>query len=112
MLSDYFLPGALVAFVVWRVSSSLYARRQIPGFLKAGACIVDVRTAEEFAAGHAPQIVNVPLWDLQQGVEELDPKQHVIVCSASGTRSGMARRLLRRQGFERVLNAEYWRNLP
>jgi rhodanese-related sulfurtransferase len=36
----------------------------------------------------------------------------VIVCCASGTRSAIARLRLRKQGFERVLNAGPWHNLP
>jgi phage shock protein E len=112
VLSDYFLLSALVTFVAWRVGSSVRTRRQIPEFLKAGARIVDVRSAEEFAGGHAPQSENVPLAELQYRVGELNPNQHIIVCCASGTRSSMARRLLRRRGFERVLNAGSWRNLP
>ena len=111
VLSDYFLPGALVAFMAWRMGTSLRARRQIPRFLAAGARVIDVRTAEEFATGHAPGSVNVPLAELLHRVSELDPKQRLIVCCASGARSGVARRLLRRKGFERVLNAGSWRNL-
>jgi len=94
------------------MGASLHARQKIPGFLVARARIIDVRTAEEFAAGHAAQSENVPLAQLQHRVSEPDPKQYLIVCCASGARSGAARRLLRRKGFERVLNAGSWRNLP
>ena len=91
MVSDYFLPAA---------------------FLAAGAQIVDVRSAAEFAGGHAHRSENLPFAELQNRVSELNPKEYLIVCCASGARSGMARQLLRRKGFEPVLNAGSWRNLP
>ena len=36
----------------------------------------------------------------------------IIVCCATGTRSAMARLSVLRQGFDRVLNAGSWLNLP
>jgi rhodanese-related sulfurtransferase len=111
MLADYIVPGVVVALVAWRVLSSCNARRRIPGLLQQGAQVVDVRGPGEFAAGHAPGSVNIPLHELDQRQKELDPSRWVIVCCASGTRSAMARRRLRSQGFDRVLNAGSWRNL-
>jgi rhodanese-related sulfurtransferase len=111
MLADYIVPGVVVALVAWRVLSSCNARRRIPGLLQQGAQVVDVRGPGEFAAGHAPGSVNIPLHELDQRKKELDPSRWVIVCCASGTRSAMARRRLRSQGFDRVLNAGSWRNL-
>jgi rhodanese-related sulfurtransferase len=112
MVTDYILPGLVVAFFGWRVVSSLLARRRIPALLKEGAQVVDVRSPAEFFAGHAPGSVNVPLQDIEQGAKALDPNKWVIVCCASGTRSAMAGRKLRNLGFSRVLNAGSWRNLP
>jgi len=88
------------------------ARRRIPGLLKDGAQVVDVRGPGEYAAGHAAGSVNIPLQELGQRARELDPNRWVIVCCASGTRSALARRRLRALGFGRVLNAGPWRNLP
>jgi rhodanese-related sulfurtransferase len=112
MLTDYILPGLVIAFFGWRVVSSRLARRRIPALLKEGAQVVDVRSPAEFFAGHAPGSVNVPLQDIEQGATALDPDKWVIVCCASGTRSAMAGRKLRGLGFSRVLNAGSWRNLP
>jgi phage shock protein E len=111
MLADYLLPGLALAYVAWRVLSSVRVKRRLPGLLKDGAQIVDVRSPAEFFAGHATGSVNVPLQDLEQGAKALDPKKMVIVCCASGTRSAMAGRKLRRLGFSRVLNAGSWRNV-
>jgi ArsR family transcriptional regulator len=40
--------------------------------------VLDVRPAEEFAAGHLPGAVNVPLNELEARIEELDPSQQVV----------------------------------
>ena len=111
MFTDYVLPGLIIAFVAWRVLSTLQARRQIPGLLEQGAQVVDVRGEGEFAGGHAPGSINIPLHELDQRAGELDSSRWVIVCCASGTRSAMARRKLRGRGFDHVLNGGSWRNL-
>jgi rhodanese-related sulfurtransferase len=112
MSADYLLLGLVIAYFAWRILSSLLARRRIPALLQEGAQMVDVRSPGEFAAAHAPGSRNIPLQDLAEGAKALDPNRWVIVCCASGTRSAIARRKLRGQGFSRVLNAGSWRNLP
>lgn len=112
MNTDYLLWGLVIAFVAWRVLSTMQARRRIPALLKEGAQVVDVRSSSEFAGGHAPGSLNIPLHELDERAADLDRERWVIVCCASGTRSAVARRRLRRQGFESVLNGGSWRNLP
>lgn len=111
MLADYLVPGILIAFVAWRIGSSLLVRRRLPALLKEGAQLVDVRSLAEFAAGNVPGSVNIPLDEIPQRAKELDPQRWVIVFCASGTRSAMARRKLRSLGFDKVLNAGSWRAL-
>jgi len=111
MFSDYLLPGLVIAFVAWRILSSVLVRRRLPALLKEGAQVVDVRSLGEFASDHGPGSVNIPLHEIDERAKELDPSRWVIVCCASGTRSAIARRRLRSRGFERVLNAGSWRNL-
>jgi rhodanese-related sulfurtransferase/DNA-binding transcriptional ArsR family regulator len=41
-------------------------------------CVLDVRPPEEYAAGHVPGAVNVPLKELEAHLEDLDPKQDVV----------------------------------
>ena len=112
ILADYLLPTAVVAFFGWRMISSALARKRIPGLLDQGGQVVDVRTTGEFAAGHAPGSVNIPLADLEHGTKALDRNRPVILCCASGTRSAMACRTLRTQGFTQIMNGGSWRNLP
>jgi rhodanese-related sulfurtransferase len=111
MSYDYILVGLVFAYIAWRVLSSYRARRRVPELRREGAQLVDVRSPGEFAGGHAPGSVNIPLQELAQRAKELDPNRWVVVACASGTRSAMAARKLRGMGFNRVLNAGTWRNL-
>ncbi|HEB56860.1 MAG TPA: metalloregulator ArsR/SmtB family transcription factor [Gammaproteobacteria bacterium] len=40
--------------------------------------VLDVRPPEEYAAGHVPGAVNVPLSELEQHLDELDPHQEIV----------------------------------
>jgi rhodanese-related sulfurtransferase len=103
---------ALVAVIILeRVVTKIIARRKIPALLRAGAVIVDVRSPAEFAVGNAVGSRNIPLGDLERATQDLDPNRWIIVCCASGTRSGMARRWLLKHGFPNVLNGGSWHNL-
>jgi rhodanese-related sulfurtransferase len=62
--------------------------------------IVDVRTASEFSRGSAKNAINLPLHELEARWEELKDKQPLILCCASGCRSGQATDYLEAQGFE------------
>jgi rhodanese-related sulfurtransferase/DNA-binding transcriptional ArsR family regulator len=41
-------------------------------------CVLDMRPPEEYAAGHVPGAVNVPLKELETHLQELDPAQEVV----------------------------------
>jgi len=71
MSTDYILLGLVFAYFAWRILSSFLARRRIPALLQEGAQMVDVRTPGEFAAGHAPGSVNIPLQNLAEGARLL-----------------------------------------
>lgn len=111
-LLGYALLGVAAAVILRRMLTTLSAKRKIPALLREGALVVDVRSPGEFAAGHAAGTRNIPLGDLEREAKDLDPNKWILVCCASGTRSGMARRWLLRHGFSQVLNAGSWRNLP
>ncbi len=40
--------------------------------------VIDVRPPEEYAAGHLPGAINMPLSELDQRVDELDPEREVV----------------------------------
>jgi len=108
---DYLLIALAVAYVVWRLWATFSARRRVPELKRQGAQLVDVRSPGEFASGHAPDSVNIPLPELDIRAKELDSNRWVVVACASGTRSAMAARRLQRLGFKQVMNAGSWRNL-
>lgn len=66
--------------------------------------VLDVRTPEEFAAGHIKGAVNVPLSQIGDGeIGELpDHSRRVLVYCRSGVRSKMAAEKLAAKGYENV----------
>lgn len=70
--------------------------------------IVDVRTREEFAGGHVVDSVNIPVQELANAMEQLKSlSAPLILCCASGGRSGMAQGMLSQAGIE-CYNAGSW----
>ena len=67
-----------------------------------GARIVDVREPEEYAGGHLPGAINIPLGDLNL-IPELIASPLVLVC-ASGGRSACAAAMLEEAGHPEVAN--------
>lgn len=62
--------------------------------------IVDVRTHQEFIGGNVPGSINIPLQEIPQRIEELkNLKAPLVLCCASGGRSGQANRYLAQQGI-------------
>jgi rhodanese-related sulfurtransferase len=70
------------------------------------AHIIDVREADEFSGGHLPDAKNVPLAKLADRIGEIEKfkDKPVIVCCASGMRSGKACGELGKLGFAKVHN--------
>jgi rhodanese-related sulfurtransferase len=63
--------------------------------------IVDVRTQGEFMGGNVVGSINIPLQEIQQRIDELkDLKQPLVLCCASGNRSGQATQFLSQMGLE------------
>lgn len=65
------------------------------------ADIIDVRSPEEFMGGHAEGSVNIPLQEIAERLDEIKALgKPVVLCCASGNRSGMAKNYLSQQGIE------------
>lgn len=70
--------------------------------------VLDVRSAEEFKAGHVPGAVNIPhheidtIYQLLQGADDKD----VVVYCRSGRRAGLVLEAMKAKGLEGVYHLE------
>lgn len=74
---------------------------KIKTMIENGAAIIDVRTPGEFQGGHVAGSKNYPLQNIQGKVAELKKlNKPLVLCCASGNRSGQATSFLKSQGVE------------
>jgi phage shock protein E len=64
------------------------------------AVLLDVRTDEEFAGGHAEGAINIPLHELGARVGELPEGRPIVLYCRSGARSASAGGFLAKRGAE------------
>jgi rhodanese-related sulfurtransferase len=75
--------------------------------LKTGSPIViDVREPYEFAAGHVPGAVNLPIGTLPAAAATLDHEADTMVICQSGHRSVTAAKRLMKAGFTNVRSVQ------
>lgn len=68
-----------------------------------GAALVDVRSPGEFAGGHLPGAVNIPVGEIATRAKEIGATDRpVVVYCRSGARSASAASTLRGLGFKQV----------
>lgn len=71
--------------------------------------IVDVRTPVEYMGGHVQNSLNIPLNEVPSRLEEFKAMQGpIILCCASGGRSGQATQFLQQNGLKEVYNGGSW----
>jgi phage shock protein E len=81
--------------------------------IKAGAAVVDVRTAEEFEEEHYPNALNIPVDQIQKRMADVaDKKTPIVLYCASGARSAYAAQLFRLAGYSDVTNAGGLEDMP
>ncbi|PWH82268.1 sulfurtransferase [Brumimicrobium oceani] len=68
------------------------------------AFIVDVRTPQEFKAGHFEGAINIPLNTVESNVEKFQGHDQVVVYCRSGARSGQAKNMLMNAGVDNIIN--------
>jgi phage shock protein E len=101
LIMKYLLPLLLLAFAL---------TVQAAGFSLDGvkpAAIVDVRTPEEFAAGHIEGALNIPVERVGQGVpalSKLRKESSILVYCRSGRRSAAAKATLEQLGYTHIMD--------
>lgn len=63
--------------------------------------VIDVRSPGEFMGGNVVGSINIPLQDVPNKMDEIRAmKQPIVLCCASGNRSGQAAQFLNGNGIE------------
>lgn len=77
--------------------------------VREGAIIVDVRTSGEFNSGHIKGSVNIPVDKISNNAAKLKAKRKpIITCCQSGSRSAMAKSILKGNDIADVYNGGPW----
>jgi phage shock protein E len=85
--------------------------KNIEELIKSGkATIVDVRTPAEFMGGHVKNSLNIPFQEIPERMAEFQKMENIILCWASGNRSGQAKAYLKQRGIE-CNNAGSWQEV-
>ena len=95
-------PASPAASVPVRVLAERLAAGDAPDL------ILDVRTREEYDAGHVPRARHIPHDELEAALDNLKAFQHaeVVLYCRSGRRSARAEALLREHGFTGLVQLE------
>ena len=72
--------------------------------LGASDFLVDVREGSEYAAGHIPGAVNIPMEELRNRLEDIPADKTIYIYCQIGLRGYLAQRILLQRGFGRVFN--------
>ena len=84
---------------------------KIQEFITKGAIIIDVRTPAEFNQGAIKGSKNIPLQTINAKINYIKKiNKPVIMCCASGMRSGSATAILKSNGIE-TMNGGGWMSL-
>ena len=109
-LKNYWPILALVAWFGYKWWNARRVVGMLPALKQQGATLVDVRSVAEFAQASAPGTVNIPLQELGARLGEIPRTSPVVLACASGTRSGMAKMMLKKHGYQNVSNIGVWSN--
>jgi rhodanese-related sulfurtransferase len=117
-MSEFMQQNAVYIFMAVLIAWMLYQRVLAPKMagvksISAGEymkmrdephTLVDVRSAGEWASGHAPKAIHIPLGEVNQRLREIREGEPVVVICASGARSSMAAVTFAKAGFKPVYN--------
>ena len=103
-----FIPvvAAVIAAMILMKRLGLASRPTALRLIAQGARVIDVRTPQEFNADRLPHSTNVPLDRLRDRIQSVAPDRDapVLLHCLSGSRSGVARRVLKQMGYTQAYN--------
>ena len=111
LIEQYWPIMALACWFGYKWWANQQLARMLPELRQKGAVFVDVRSEAEYTSANAPGTINMPLPALGSRLTDLPKDRDIVLCCASGSRSGMAKLMLKGKGFQKVYNAGSWRNL-
>ncbi len=76
-----------------------------------GALIIDVRTVGEYKNGHIEGSLNVPLNEIEEAMSWLIKDVPTVVVCETGSRSAVAEKILKANGYVEVYNGGSWDSL-
>lgn len=96
---------AVAIYTLWKRTSQISPGRAA-AYLKGGALVIDVRSSAEFASGHLPNAINLPLEQIEVALPRCvkDKNQVLLLHCQSGMRSGIAKRRLAVLGYANAFN--------
>lgn len=81
----------------------------IKDMISRGAVVIDVRSKGEYSGGHVKNAINMPLDTVSQNINKIKGmNKPIILCCASGMRSGSATSILKSKGMTDVINGGSW----
>lgn len=102
--------AALTAAVVWAADGEApsVSPRELEARIAAGrpTLVVDVRSPQEYAAGHIPGAINVPYEEVGPRAAELKGRGEVAMYCMKGPRARLGEAAFQKAGGEDVLHVE------
>lgn len=94
-----------LAYMYMKRSGQVSSKEAVE-YLRNGAMLIDVRSAQEYESGHILQAYNMPLdrIDVLVPTAVKDRNKVLLLHCASGVRSGLAKRKLEGLGYRNVFN--------
>jgi len=94
-----------LAYMYMKRSGQISSKEAVE-YLRNGAMLIDVRSAQEFDSGHILQAYNMPLdrVDVLVPSEVRDKNKVLLLHCSTGVRSGMAKKKLEQMGYKNVFN--------
>jgi phage shock protein E len=99
------LAALVVAFLLLKRVGQI-SKRAAKEYVRQGAVVIDVRSAEEYGGGHLQRAVNMPLAEIETLIARKvqDKDQVLLLHCQGGVRSGLAKKKLIALGYAKTFN--------